>query len=76
LNRSINEKTIPIIGNIPLLGYLFNSRTVENTLDYTVIFMTGHLVRGADDLQVLYKNRFEELDPLKPRMTMKADDTK
>ncbi len=70
LNRSTNETTVPFLGSIPVLGWLFNSRKTENSSDYVFVFMTTHIIRGANDLQALYEKRFKEMDPRKSRLAM------
>lgn len=38
------EKGIPILMNIPIIGYLFKGRTTSATMDETLIFITPHIL--------------------------------
>ncbi len=53
-----NRKTrstgkVPFLGDIPILGWLFKSRSGQNTKTNLVILLTPHIVRGAEDMSEL-----------------------
>ena len=48
--REKEVKKIPLIGDIPLLGYLFRSTKDEVTKTELVIFITPHIVSGEEPL--------------------------
>jgi len=53
---------IPLLGDIPIIGWLFRNSekgTVRNNL---VIFLTPHIIHGADDLAAVYQHRVKERD--------------
>lgn len=74
LSRSKTEKSVPFIGSIPLIGYLFSSKAIENTMEYVLIFMTAHTVRGAEDLHAIYEKRVKDQDPSNAQAVLKYFD--
>jgi general secretion pathway protein D len=53
---------IPLLGDIPLLGWLFrNSQTAHQTTNM-MVFLTPHVVHGADDLATIYQSKLKERD--------------
>jgi general secretion pathway protein D len=50
------EETVnkmPLLGDIPLLGWLFKNRSVEKKKTNLLIFLTPHIVREPDQLEKL-----------------------
>lgn len=56
-NASINK--IPILGDIPLLGWLFKNRSQTKTKTNLLIFITPHIVTSAEDLRKLSEEEQE-----------------
>lgn len=46
--ESINK--VPLLGDIPVLGWLFKNKTVEKKKTNLLVFLTPHIVREADHL--------------------------
>ncbi len=57
-----SQRKIPLLGDIPLLGWLFKtqSRRVEKT--NLLIFLTPHLIFGEEEMEALKKRRSEEME--------------
>ena len=53
---------IPLLGDIPVLGWLFRNTTTTKSKNNLVIFITPHIVHGAEDLAVIYKRKLKERD--------------
>jgi general secretion pathway protein D len=51
-NLSTNEAKVPILGDLPILGWLFKSHQRERRRTNLVIFLTPHIVRTDIQLQV------------------------
>lgn len=49
--ESINK--VPLLGDIPVLGWLFKNKTVEKKKTNLLVFLTPHIVREADHLATL-----------------------
>lgn len=45
--KSLNKSTIPWLGDIPILGYLFSNTTNEKKRDDLLIFLTPYIIRNA-----------------------------
>ena len=53
---------IPLLGDIPILGWLFRNSRIEHLKNNLMIFLTPHIIHGADDLAAVYKTKVEERD--------------
>ena len=49
-NKSENESKIPLLGDIPLLGYLFRSTAKASQKNELLIFLTPHIVQAPKQL--------------------------
>jgi len=47
--EDINESKVPILGDIPILGWLFKSRVKETAKINLVMFLTPKIIRSPDD---------------------------
>ncbi len=45
-----NSDKVPLLGDLPLLGYLFQNKATENTKTEAVIFITPHIISGDSDI--------------------------
>ncbi|HWP35388.1 MAG TPA: secretin N-terminal domain-containing protein, partial [Thermodesulfobacteriota bacterium] len=59
-NLTDRENKIPILGDIPVLGYLFKTRA--KTVDKTnlLIFLTPHIVRSPEEIAEITRRREEQ----------------
>ncbi len=48
--RSTNDNKVPVLGDLPLLGYLFRTRTNTNNKDELLIFVTPKILREGANL--------------------------
>lgn len=53
---------IPLLGDIPLLGWLFRNSQVSHQQSNLMIFMTPHIIHGPDDLAAIYQAKLQERD--------------
>lgn len=53
---------IPLLGDIPILGWLFRNSQINNVKTNLMIFLTPHIIHGADDLAAVYKAKVDERD--------------
>ncbi|MFK7823055.1 MAG: type II secretion system secretin GspD [Oligoflexales bacterium] len=62
-NREFESyKKIPLLGDIPILGWLFRNSTTYSQKSNLVIFLTPHIVHGANDLASIYQSKIKERD--------------
>ena len=53
---------IPLLGDIPLLGWLFRNSKVDHQENNLIIFLTPHVIHGPDDLAAIYQAKIQERD--------------
>jgi general secretion pathway protein D len=57
-------RKIPLLGDIPILGWLFRNSTIKKQKSNLVIFVTPHIVHGPQDLAEIYRDKIKERDEL------------
>ncbi|MDH5526912.1 MAG: hypothetical protein OEY97_06330 [Nitrospirota bacterium] len=68
-------KKVPILGDIPLLGWLFKSRSKESTKTNLLIFLTPHVIRDPEDLRELQHAKSREtIDFIEEQRIPRKDD--
>ncbi len=55
-------KKIPLLGDLPILGWLFRNSSLEKRRNNLMIFLTPHIVHGADDLAAIYQAKIRDRD--------------
>ena len=53
-----------MLGDLPVLGWLFRNSIISKTKNNLVIFVTPHIVHGPQDLAEIYKEKIAERDDL------------
>ena len=53
---------IPLLGDIPILGWLFRNSVIAHQTSNMMVFLTPHIVHGADDLAAIYQSKVKERD--------------
>ncbi|HJX34339.1 MAG TPA: type II secretion system secretin GspD, partial [Desulfatiglandales bacterium] len=53
---------VPILGDIPILGYFFRSKTESLDKKNLYIFLTPHIVENPEEAQELYENKKSNID--------------
>jgi general secretion pathway protein D len=66
------ENKVPLLGDIPLLGYAFKYKTSNRQKTELIIFLTPHIVRNPSDLSRLAAEERKKLD-LTPKSFDKKD---
>lgn len=56
----ITEEKIPLLGDIPILGWLFRSKRVEKSKVNLVVFLTPKIIRNSDDNHNLLNRKANE----------------
>ncbi len=55
------ESKIPLLGDIPLLGWLFKFQSKRNEKTNLLIFLTPYIVKDSEDLKVLKERKGMEM---------------
>ncbi len=63
--ESFSDTKVPILGDIPILGWLFKSRKKTTTKTDLLIFITPYIVKNDRDLVFLNNLRSDQLDQFK-----------
>lgn len=58
--ETVDETKIPVLGDIPVLGWLFKSRSIKKAKINLVAFITPRIIRGVGDSQRLLKDKASE----------------
>jgi general secretion pathway protein D len=51
---------VPLLGDIPILGWLFKSRSISKTKTNMVSFLTPKIIRNSGDVNEVVSKRLEE----------------
>lgn len=52
-----NVTKVPLLGDIPLLGWLFKNRSIEKKKTNLIVFLTPHIIKEAEQLSKLTDNK-------------------
>jgi len=56
-----SETKVPILGDIPLLGWLFKSRKTQRERTNLFVFLTPHVINNKADAQKIYNEKKETI---------------
>ncbi|MBW2591209.1 MAG: type II secretion system secretin GspD, partial [Deltaproteobacteria bacterium] len=56
-----SETKVPILGDIPLLGWLFKSRKTQRERTNLFVFLTPHVINNKTDAQKIYNEKKETI---------------
>ncbi len=59
------DYTVPLLGRIPILGYLFRSKTKSVDRKNLYIFITPHIIENSDEADDLYEDKKAHIDMIK-----------
>ncbi|HXZ24784.1 MAG TPA: secretin N-terminal domain-containing protein [Nitrospiria bacterium] len=59
-NQTITTSKYPILGDIPILGWLFKTKTVEHVKTNLMIFLTPYVVKSQEELTALRERKQQE----------------
>jgi general secretion pathway protein D len=70
--KTETENKVPLLGDIPLLGYAFKYKTSNNQKTELIIFLTPHIVRDPSELAQLTADEHKRME-LAPSDFSKAE---
>ncbi len=65
-----NISKVPLLGDIPLLGWLFKSKETVAVKNNLLIFLTPHIINSDEDMETLTKRRREDMRKMRGREDM------
>jgi general secretion pathway protein D len=54
------ETKIPILGDIPVLGYLFKQKSTTKTKTNLLLVLTPYVIRSQEDLRAIFERKMQE----------------
>ncbi|MBA4372447.1 MAG: type II secretion system protein GspD [Thermodesulfovibrio sp.] len=57
---NVNVTKIPVLGDIPVLGYLFKQKSVGKTKTNLLVFLTPHIIKEASSLATITASKQRE----------------
>ena len=57
-NQSANK--VPILGEIPIIGYLFRDNSSHTERRNLILMLTPHVIESQDDFRAIFKRKMEE----------------
>lgn len=54
------EVKLPLLGDIPVLGYLFKNRSTQDVKSNLIVFITPNLIRSAEETDRLFQEALKE----------------
>ena len=64
-NKTVEEVKVPVLGDIPLLGWFFKRKTVEYSKTNLLVFITPHIVTRKEKLESITRQKRKVQDRLK-----------
>ena len=65
---------LPILGDIPILGWLFKTKDIKKEKKNLLVFITPQIIKNSADHQRIFKDKVDErIDFLKKYMDKKSD---
>ena len=58
---SVSDRKIPLLGDIPLIGWFFKFQTKKNIKSNLLIFLTPHVVHDSSDLDVIRQRKSDDM---------------
>lgn len=67
-SESETYQKIPLLGDIPILGWLFRNSDIKKESTNLMVFLTPYVVHGAADLATIYESKRQDRDQFLERM--------
>ncbi len=59
-DKQQNATKIPVLGDLPVLGFLFRSRAEQMRKTNLLLILTPHVIRDQDDLRAVFERKMHE----------------
>jgi general secretion pathway protein D len=67
-STSVDNNQVPLLGDIPILGWLFKSKSKGRDKTNLFIFITPHVVRNQDEASAIYRKKLEDVGRVEERI--------
>lgn len=72
-NITENETKVPLLGDIPLLGWLFKTTSYDENKTNMLVFITPTIIKNTEDLDAITTSNRHEIDVLKLQPSAQLD---
>lgn len=59
-NQSVSVSKVPILGDIPIIGWLFRSKETKNTKTNLLLFLTPYIISDKEDFRRIFERKMRE----------------
>ena len=59
-NQSVSVSKVPILGDIPIIGWLFKSKETKTTKTNLLLFLTPYIINDKDDFRRIFERKMRE----------------
>ncbi len=63
-STSDNETKVPVLGDIPLLGWMFRNKSAQNSKTNLYIFLTPRVIKNPAEAEDVFKEKREHFDTI------------
>ncbi len=64
-NKSTIEYKVPLLGDIPLLGWFFKFQSKKSDKTNLMVFLTPHIIKESEDADIILKEKKEKMEEFK-----------
>ncbi len=64
---TVTERKVPLLGDIPILGYLFKYESRKKAKTNLMLFITPHIIRDAETLEEISRNKRKTADEFRKK---------
>ncbi len=58
--ETISEGKVPLLGSIPIIGWLFRKSTKSKRKSFLIVFLTPHIVKDPQDLADIHSRKVKQ----------------
>jgi len=62
---SDTQRSVPCLGNIPLVGALFRSKSSDSDKTNLFVFLTPHVIENPEEAAEVYRDKKDQIDTIK-----------
>lgn len=64
-SNTVTEQKIPVLGDIPILKWLFRTENTSSTKTNLFVFLTPHVVKNSVEAKTIYSKKREQISKIK-----------
>ncbi len=64
---TVTERKVPLLGDIPLLGYLFKYESKKKSKTNLMLFITPHIIRDTDTLENISRDKRKDAEAFRKK---------